>query len=100
MFDPDPAERHRLSRIFRGRLIELQFASWLESQLHTIVRLEARGKGPDIETLSDSSQANAFEVKFIGMEDGDFRVLLRSMSGHPAGGAVSPYQAIAVAERG
>ena len=26
MLDPDPCERHRLSRTFRGRLIELQYA--------------------------------------------------------------------------
>jgi hypothetical protein len=94
MFDADPVERNRLSRIFRGRLIELQFASWLESQSHRIVGMEATRKGPDIETLSESGEANAFEVKFFGMEDGDFRVLLRSMGGYPAGGAVSPYQAI------
>jgi hypothetical protein len=38
----------RLSRIFGGRLVELQFASWLESQLHPIVGLEARHKPPDL----------------------------------------------------
>lgn len=81
MLDADPIERHRLSRIFRGRLIELQFASWLESQSHTIVGLEAIREGPDIETLSESGQVSAFEVKFFGMEDRDFRVLLRSMGG-------------------
>ena len=46
MFDSNPVERHRLSRIFRGRLVELQFASWLESQSHTIVGLEAAGTSP------------------------------------------------------
>jgi hypothetical protein len=91
---PTSVRRNQLSRTFRGRLIELQFASWLESRSHTIVSLEATRKGPDIETLSDSGEPNAFEVKFIGVEDGDFRVLLRSMGGHPAGGAVSLYQPI------
>jgi len=94
MFDADPVKRNRLSRTFRGRLIELQFASWLEGQSHTIISLEATRKGPDIETLSDTGEANAFEVKFIGLGDGDFKVLLRSMGGHPAGGPVSLYQPI------
>ena len=94
IFDADPAERNRLSRIFRGRLAELQFASWLESQSHVIVGLEALRKGSDIETISKNGQANAFEVKFIGMEDGDFTMLLRSMGGYPAVGAISVYQPI------
>lgn len=94
MFDADPVQRNRLSRTFRGRLIELQFASWLESHSHTIIGLEAKNQGPDIETLSEGGQAHSFEVKFIGMEDGDFHILLRSMSGYPAVGFVSPYQAI------
>ena len=94
MFDANAAKRHRLSRIFRGRLIELQFASWLQSQSHTIVGLEATREGPDIETLSPTGEAQAFEVKFIGVEDGDFKMILKSMGGHPAGGAVSPYRPV------
>jgi len=99
MFDTDPTERHRSSRTFRGRLIDLQFASWLESQSRTIIGLEARPKasdivGPDIETLSESGQSNAFEVKFIGMEDRDFGTLLRSIGGYPAGGPISVYRPI------
>jgi hypothetical protein len=94
MFDPDPIERNCLSRIFRGRLIELQFAAWLESQSHEIAGMEAYRKGPDIETVS-ADGATSFEVKFFGVEDGDFRVLLRSMSGDgPAGGAVSLYEPV------
>ena len=94
VLDANPVRRNQLSRTFRGRLIELQFASWLESRAHAIVGLEATRKGPDIETCSESGRAYAFEVKFIGMEDGDFGVLLSSIGGTPAGGLVSPYQAI------
>ena len=57
MFDADPSERHRLSRIFRGRLVELQFASNLEHQSHVIVGLEAHGAGPDIETINKGSRS-------------------------------------------
>ena len=94
MFDRDPAERHRLSRIFRGRTVELQFALWLESQSHKVIGLEATREGPDIETVSRGGAANAYEVKFIGVEDGDFSIFLKSRSGNPAGTSVSPYRAI------
>lgn len=96
MFDADPIRRNRLSRIFRGRLIELQFASYLESKAHTIIGMEATRKGPDIEgpdieTISPNDQLSAFEVKFFGIEDGDFTLLMKSMGGYPESGSVSPY---------
>jgi len=94
MFDPDAIERNRLSRIFRGRLIELQFAAWLEARSHTIVGLEATRKGPDIETQSANGVPQAFELKFIGMVDEDFDGIVRAMAGLRAGGAVSVYQPI------
>lgn len=94
MFDHDPAERNRLSRVFRGRTVELQFALWLESQSHKVIGLEATREGPDIETVSPGGAANAFEVKFIGLEDGDFSIFLKSRPGNPAGTSVSPYRAI------
>jgi hypothetical protein len=94
MFDRDPVERNRLSRIFRGMLIELQFTAWLESQCHEIVGMEAYRKRPDIETVS-ADGATSFEVKFFGVEDGDFRILLKSMNGgEPAGTSVSLYEPI------
>jgi hypothetical protein len=93
MFDADPVKRNRLYRIFRGRLVELQFALWIEDQSHQLVGMEAFRKGPDIETASSGGHTS-FEVKFFGIEDGDFRVLLRSRCGEPAGRAISPYQPI------
>ena len=94
MFDEEPLVRHQQSRIYRGKLLELQFASWLESQGHTVVGLEATRKGPDIETIAGTGEAQAFEVKFFGMEDNDFGIMVKSMGGHPAGGAISAYQPI------
>ncbi|MGA2774300.1 MAG: hypothetical protein ABSG26_26230 [Bryobacteraceae bacterium] len=94
MLDGDPVKRNRLSRTFRGRLVELQFAVWLESRSHKVVGLEATREGPDIETLSPDGVANTFEVKFIGVEDGDFRIFLESIAGSPGGGFVSPYTAM------
>ena len=94
MLTADPVERNRRSRIFRGHLIELQFALWLEGQSDQIVGLEATRAGPDIETSSPGGVHNSFEVKFIGMEDCDFSTFVESMAGLPAGRWVSPYTAI------
>jgi hypothetical protein len=94
MFADDPMERHRLSRIFRGRLAELQFASWLQSRGHTIVGLEAITEGPDIMAVAAEGESYAYEVKFIGLEDANFATILRSMHGQPAGGAVAVYRPI------
>jgi len=88
MFHSDPGTRNRLSRTFRGRVIELQVAARLEDHGHLIVGMEATGRGPDIETTSLSG-ATAFEVKFLGQEDQDFLVLLHAMQNGPSGGAIS-----------
>ena len=94
MLDPDPSERHRLSRIFRGRLIELQYAAWLEFQNHLVLGLEALRQGPDIEAQSPDGVITAYEVKFFGMEDTDFLTFVESLKSGPSGGAISVYQAI------
>ena len=93
MFYSDPMERHRKCRIFMGHLVELQFAEWLEQRSWSISGLEALREGPDIEATKSEGEETAFEVKFIGTEDGDFRVLLNSIACRPAGKFVSPYSA-------
>jgi hypothetical protein len=90
----DPLERHRKARIFLGRITELQVAEWLELQGWTVVGLEALGSGPDMETLDPGCQLTRFEVKSIGTEDEEFKMILCSIAGHPAGGVVSPQVAI------
>jgi hypothetical protein len=94
MLDGDPLERHRKSRRFTGRIVELQLAEWLEAQDWVIVGLEALREGPDIEARSASGTDTAFEVKSIGTEDGDFEITLRSLAEGPTGGPFSPYVAI------
>jgi hypothetical protein len=58
------------------------------------VGLEATRKGTDIETVSPDGAHNSLEVKFIGIEDADFRIFLESIAGLPAGTWVSPYTAM------
>jgi hypothetical protein len=90
----DPTERHRKSRIFRGRVAELVCAEWLETLGWTILGLEALGSGCDVEARSREGATTAFEIKSIGTEDCDFQMILAAIAGEPAGGSVSPYTAI------
>lgn len=89
----DPIERHQKFRIFFGRLVELQCAEWLESKGWTVSGLEAIQEGPDIEAYASDGPVTAFEVKFIGMEDVDFAITMKSLTGQPAATSVSPYVA-------
>jgi len=94
MHYPEPLERHQKSRIFTGRVTELQCAEWLEARGWVIAGLEASRMGPDIEARNASGALTAFEVKSIGSEDDDFEMILRSMAEGPSGGAVSAYSGI------
>ena len=89
----DPIKRNQKFRIFFGRLVELQFAEWLESQRWTVCGLEALRDGPDVEAYTTSEGRAAFEVKFVGVENDDFALVLKSLAGQRAVGPVSPYAA-------
>lgn len=94
MHYPDPLERHHKSRMFTGRVAELQCAEWLETGGWMITGLEALRQGADIEAKTVSGGVTAFEVKAIGSKDADFETILRSMAQGPSGGAVSAYAGI------
>jgi hypothetical protein len=89
----DPLERHQKFRILAGRLVELQFAEWLEVQGWKVSGLEALREGPDIEAHANGGRTTAFEVKFIGTENDDFALIVESLAGQSAAGSVSPYDA-------
>jgi hypothetical protein len=80
--------------MFLGRLAELQFAYWLECRGWSVTGLEALREGPDVEAASSSSIVSAFEVKFIGAEDDDFRSVLSAIAGQSSGRAVSAYNGV------
>jgi hypothetical protein len=89
----DALERHRKARAYRGRLVELQCAEWLEAQGWSISGLEALREGSDIEASTATTGPVAFEVKFIGQEDADFCLAVKSLRGEPAGRWASHYVA-------
>jgi hypothetical protein len=92
--DLELLERHRKWRMFHGRVAELQFAEWLEEHSYTITGLEALREGPDVEAVSRNGLNCTFEVKFIGSENADLEMLVKSIKGEPSGDFVSPYAAI------
>ncbi len=95
MLNTDPQLRNRLSGLFSARIVELQFAEWIEATRGmAIVSLEATRPGPDIEARDASGAAVAFELKAIGIPYDDFEIILQSISDGPSGRAISPYAAI------
>lgn len=90
----DPIERHKKSRIFLSRVVELQCAEWLEQQGWIIDGLEAIREGPDIEAYMKSGRLTAFEVKFVGTENDDFSMTVKSLAGRGRVASVSPYAAM------
>lgn len=81
--------------MFSGRLAELQFAEWLETQGWVVADLEAWRKGPDVEAMSaDGKTKVAFEVKLIGIEDDDFAAVADSLANKTSVRCVSPYEAV------
>lgn len=87
-------ERHQKSRMFRGRLVELQFAEWLSKSGYRVVGLEALGGESDISARTASGAPATFEVKFIGTEDDDFEAVVKALAGHGGGRVISPYSPI------
>ncbi|RMH31295.1 MAG: hypothetical protein D6690_16800 [Nitrospirae bacterium] len=92
MLCQSPEDRHQKSRRFIGRLVELQFAEWLESNGWSDLGLEAFRVGPDIDANKEGRRV-AFEVKFIGRQNTDFAAFLQSNAGQSAATSVSPYDA-------
>ncbi len=86
MLEKDEIERHRKSKMFQGRIVELQIAEWLEDQNWQITGLEALGSQSDIEGVRPLSTAASVEVKFIGQRDEEFEQVVRSLAGLPGGG--------------
>lgn len=91
----DPLERHEKFKIFQGRVVELQCAEWLERMSWEISDLEAfQGGSPDIEAKSAGGDLTAFEVKFIGQDNGGFDSVLQGFREGVAYERRSPYCAV------
>jgi hypothetical protein len=88
----DTFARFRMARGFNGKLAELITSSWIECQGWEIKNLEALGGSYDIEAISPQGSNSAIEVKYIGLEDWQFEVTLKSLqSGKAVASGFSVY---------
>ncbi|MCH7499396.1 MAG: hypothetical protein IH886_05220 [Nitrospinae bacterium] len=92
LFKPDPLERHTVFKIYMGKLMELEFADWLENKAYKITGLEAWGGKADISANKDNIQYT-FEVKYIGQENVDFEKTWMGLGGTIETQRYSPYVA-------
>ena len=86
-------ERHKKARSFLGRLSELIFAYWLISNSYKIKGLEATGAKCDVITVKSSGDTVSFELKYIGTEDLDFKLIVERLQGSRDIGWPNPYSA-------
>lgn len=68
--------RHRTSKIFLGKIIELQCAYWLEQQKWTVTSLAALGGDYDITACSPDKTEFTIETKYIGREEWSFESIV------------------------
>lgn len=91
MHHADHLRRHQHSRIYLGRITELQVAEWLSSQGWTITELEAFRDGSDITAVHACESETDFEIKMVGTTDVDFESSVQSLAGEPAYSRLSPH---------
>lgn len=84
-------ERHRKSKMFIGKLIELQCTEWIEDQGWKIFNISALGGNADIEAQSPEHIECAIEIKYIGQIDEDFLAVVETLSGKTKPLTLSPY---------
>jgi len=93
ILEASPVERHKKSRSFKGKLVELKAAEWLEANVWKINNLEAWNGNVDIEATDPGNSKCCMEVKYIGQENDDFLDLLKSLRGENSASSFSPYVA-------
>lgn len=94
MLKANHLRRHQLSRIYLGRITELQVADWLGSQGWTITELEAFREGSDVTGVHPCEGETDVEIKMVGTEDADVESIVQSLAGQPAIRRKSPYAAV------
>jgi len=70
--------RHRKSREYQGKFVELLIAAWLEEKKWNVNELGALGGKCDIEATSPDGNEFDIEVKLIGQEDDEFEEIHKS----------------------
>lgn len=80
----EDVERHRRSKSFMGKLVELLYIEYLESQGHKVVALDAVERGPSDAALERDGKRQSLEVKYLGVDDDGFEAIVKSVREGPA----------------
>jgi hypothetical protein len=80
-FAKETKDRFKKFRIYQGRINELLFCDWLESQGWQIKAMEAFGGVCDVEATSLDGKLVAFEVKSIGHDEQLFDLEVEAFAG-------------------
>lgn len=88
VLETDPAAAHPKARMYKGKLVEIMIAAWLEDGGWTIDHLAALGGKFDIEATSPDQKSYAIEVKYIEIQKYRYAEILESLeSGEAASGS-------------
>ncbi|MFX0136313.1 MAG: hypothetical protein ACFFDN_21915 [Candidatus Hodarchaeota archaeon] len=87
-------ERHKTFKTNYGILMELLIAEFLFTNGWKICNLEALGAVADIIGISPTKKKYCIEVKYIGQENEDFALVVKSICGERSGGAIDYHSAI------
>jgi hypothetical protein len=92
VLETDRVAPHQKARMYKGKLVEIMIAAWLEDGGWTIDHLAALGGKFDIEATSPDQKSYAIEVKYIEIQDWRYVEIFKSLeSGEPAGGSWNDY---------
>jgi hypothetical protein len=73
-------DQFKHARRFKGRLVELMFASWLNEAGWTLLNMEAYDdRAHDVDARSNNGVEYSFEVKDIGQDEMDHDLLVKAL---------------------
>ncbi len=87
-------KRHETFKKNYGKVIELIAAEFLFKNCWKICNLEALGAEADIIGISPKKKKYYIEVKYIGQENEDFALVVKSICGNKSGGFIDHISAV------
>lgn len=91
---PTGVKRHERARLFFGKVVELQVASWLDKKGWAVKSLEALGGSTDVIAESPARETCSFEIKYIGWQTDEFLGVVETLAGGDVGGAIPTLQGV------
>lgn len=73
-------EKHRRSKSFMGKLVELLYIEHLGSQGYKVLALDAVERGPSDAVVEKDGKRQSLEVKYLGVDDDSFEAIVKSVA--------------------